>query len=259
MSENSIRNIKKLHRKPRKKKASTRHDLYYSERFHGHRQKKNKEYIDKILQSKTRLMVDITNFHCTYCGSAMKQTKMIETTTIANSEEQEKRGTKIIEIEESRMLILPKNEFYMVCPKCGARCRVKKTNGNNYRVISTPADVLLRKRRAEAHFYFNRLVKYGIIDSVYDAYNWLTQVTGINMYGVTTQRHIGEMGKALCEKVITESVTKLCENWDKWPKLLPVYRSNDKDTGKNLSYVNSNNELKQMIREANKKFSERTS
>lgn len=84
-----------------------------------------------------------------------------------------------------------------ICPKCRAYVGVHKgTNKAKGRL----ANEELRKRKIEAHFYFDQIYKRGIMKRK-EAYKWLSEQLGLP-YKYT---HIGMFNAETCKKVVSVS------------------------------------------------------
>lgn len=126
---------------------------------------------------------------CPYCGATMVLRKASEIGMDYGSEDY--------------------NNMY-VCrdyPACDCYCRTKKKDGGIV-LISTPANKKLRALRSMAHYYFDRLYKYGIFLNSDYAYGYITSklTTG------NDKQHIGDMNEHACIIVINESIKLLAQN-----------------------------------------------
>ena len=93
-----------------------------------------------------------------------------------------------------------RNVMLYVCsnyPKCDAYVRVHP--GTN-KPVGTMANHALRALRNEAHRYFDRLHKEGIM-SKQEAYYWLANLISAPL----SEAHIGYLGEYYCTQVIEES------------------------------------------------------
>lgn len=146
--------------------------------------------------------------------------------------------------------------YVLVCSNyengCNTMCSLKKVNGG-FQMTSTPADLHLRKLRAEAHYYMNSLIKTGLMSSLNDVYDYLntTIVLGSGMkdfggmnelgsIGTGKRVHIGECREYGCQQIILTCIKYLYENREKIGRKFPRWNGDwkkDAETEKMLDEI----------------------
>ena len=191
--------------------------------------KKKKRSNRDMGKSTLETPIDPHNFRCTYCGTRMQQ--KTEEDIYGRGE-----GVDFMRLQ------------YLLCPKCGAYCRTRKSNSKKVYLMSTPADKQTRLARIEAHYYFNMLYKYKVLPDRDTAYNWLSGVFGVAVIAPEHRKHIGELEKWQCEKVIVESLKKILENAENLKRPVFPYELEYGET-----YTSRNSEVRELIEKINKK------
>ena len=171
-------------------------------------------------RSRTKMVIDPSNYKCPCCGKVMEH----------------------LSAEETCAYVDERHKYtYIVCRACDVRGKVQTKNGFFY-LASTPVKRDTRGLRREAHYFFDKLYEFGIFPDRSAAYKWLTQCFGRNAEKKAAQYHIGEMDDDKLKVTIKISIEKLAENPDKCAKVIEPYKA------MGGSYSETNEQLSEILR-----------
>jgi len=180
--------------------------------------KKSRNQLRKTVEeqkSKVNIPIDTDNYLCPRCGQ-----KMTVTDSYYKTEKKDLRN--------------------LFCEKCNILGKARIQHGKAY-LYSTPVDEETRAYRAEAHYYFDKLVENRIFNSTEEAYRWLQyQIFTID----AENQHIGEFNKAFCMLTMEASLKVLVQNKHRLKNRLKPYESR-----KEKSYTETSKNMQELFQQ----------
>ena len=134
-----------------------------------------------------------------------------------------------------------RRKYMISCEECKLKGYIREEEDGSFFLLGSPADILTRAYRREAHYYLWRICQFGIFPDMDAAYEWLND----QFYGTTFEtRGIGEFDKAFCMRAIEACVRCLINNKHRIRMTLTPYHN---DYGN--SYSDTSPIIKKMFEE----------